>query len=395
MLNMPRLCYDHVLPPTVRFGWGRRNEVGELARRLGRRAFLVVGSRTLQRSGVLAEIRESLQDSGVSLVEAASISREPLVEDVDSAVATLREHNAGAGDLVLAIGGGSAIDLGKAAAGLITQRQSGSVADYLEGVGKGLQIVETPLPLLAMPTTGGTGTEATKNAVISSLDPSFKKSLRSELLVPRVVLIDPELSVSVPPHVTAWTGMDAITQLIESYVTKRAQPIPQALALHGLELAAGSIIEAVRDGTSRLAREHMAHAAFLSGVALANSGLGMAHGVAAALGIHCGVPHGLACAVMLPAAMRVNLPVREAELARLGEVLTGRTWSSATAAAEAAVERIEELLAAVNVPRRLSEIGVRDDQIDDLVRGSRGNSMNGNPRALSDEELRHILEEML
>src|SRR5262249_50269566 len=151
--------------------------------------------------------------------------------------------------------------------------------------------------------------EATKNAVISSIEPPFKKSLRSDLMVPRVVLVDPELSVSVPPAVTAQTGIDAITQLIESYISRRATPIPRAMAVQGLQLALPAIGEAFENGNSRPSREAMSHAALLSGMALANSGLGMAHGVAAALGVHCNVPHGLACAVMLPVALRVNREV--------------------------------------------------------------------------------------
>src|SRR5262249_52038465 len=206
---------------------------------------------------------------------------------------------------------------------LVTQDATNSVLDYLEGVGKGLKIVNTPLPVLAMPTTGGTGSEVTKNAVVSSYDPPFKKSLRSELMLPRIVLVDPELAVSVPPHVAAWTGMDAITQLIESYVSRRATPATQQMAWTGLRQAATNLVDAFRDGASRSAREGMAMAALLSGIALANSGLGMAHGVAAALGVHCQVPHGLACAVMLPTAIEVNraLEGMEAKFAEIASAM--------------------------------------------------------------------------
>src|SRR5579872_7253568 len=213
---------DFSAPSRIVFGWGRRNEAGGLARSLGRRAFVVCGSRTLEASGAVDEIVGSLRDAAVEVVRAATISHEPLVEDVDRCVAFLRDQHADAGDILLAIGGGSAIDLAKAAAALAVQDSAASVREYLEGVGSGLKIVNLPLPVLAMPTTGGTGSEATKNAVISSDDPPFKKSLRSELMVPRAVLIDPELAVSMPPQITAWTGMDAITQLIESYISRKA-----------------------------------------------------------------------------------------------------------------------------------------------------------------------------
>jgi alcohol dehydrogenase class IV len=243
-----------------------------------------------------------------------------------------------------------------------------------------------------MPTTGGTGAEATKNAVISVEDPPVKKSLRSPLMVPRVVLVDPELAVSVSPQTTAWTGMDAITQLIESYLCRFAKPIPQALALPGLQLALPMVREAVRNGRSRPAREAMAQAALLSGMALANSGLGIAHGVAAALGVHAEVPHGLACAMMLPVALRVNRDVAEKPLAELARAALPVGMASDSAATLKLIDAIDALCADLKVPTKLSQVGVKPEQLDDLVQGSRGNSMNGNPRQLTDAELRKILE---
>jgi len=389
------LEYDFLAPPRIVFGWGRRREAGTIAASLGRRAFVIHGSRTLFTKGILPEIVDSLEKAGVTVVSAGHVYEEPQVADVDRIVELLRREHAAPGDLLLAVGGGSAIDLAKAAGAIAPQPGHASVIDYLEGVGKGLSLTQAPLPLLAMPTTAGTGTEATKNAVISSYDPPFKKSLRSDLMVPRAVLVDPELSVSVPPATTAHTGMDAITQLIESYITRKPRPLAQALAMEGLAKAAPALLEAYRDGSSRPAREAMSHAALLSGMALANSGLGMAHGVAAALGVHCRVRHGLACAVMLPAALRVNRTAREPELARIGEILTGRTWPNTACAADAALVAIDDLCQAVGIPRRLSELGVTREVLPALVAGSRGNSMNGNPRDVSDQELIEILEGML
>jgi alcohol dehydrogenase class IV len=219
-------------------------------------------------------------------------------------------------------------------------------------------------------------------------------------MVPRIVLIYPELSVDLPSRMTAWTGMDAITQLIESFLSRRATPATQRLACLGLSGAADALCEAYSNGRSRPAREKMAQAAFLSGIALANSGLGMAHGVAAALGVHCNVPHGLACAVMLPAALRVNLEVPEvrrhfadAASAILREQGATSPGDRATLV-PAALQRIDALVDELEIPRRLSKLGVRHEQIPDLVRDSRGNSMSGNPRELSDAELTAILEAM-
>jgi len=390
------LRYDFIAPQRIVFGWGRRSEVGKLARTLGRRALLISGLPPAVGETVIAEIAEILRAEGIESVPLGAIDHEPEVADVDRVAARLRQQNVAAGDFLLAVGGGAAVDLAKAAAAMATNTESPSVKDYLEGVGRDLAILRPPLPVLAMPTTAGTGAEATRNAVISSYDPPFKKSLRNEQLVPRIALLDPELCVSAPPAVTAASGMDAITQLIESYISRKAQPIPQALAVQGLRLAMPAIAEAVEDGTSRPAREKMSHAALLSGMALANSGLGMAHGVAPALGTICRVPHGEACAVMLPAALRTNRVVCEAQLARLARhVFPRESFASDSRAVDALVEEIESLCSRVGIPRRLSQLGVKAEQIPDLVKNSRGSSMSGNPRELSDEELTKILEDLL
>jgi alcohol dehydrogenase class IV len=392
---VPPLNYDFLAPPRIVFGWGRRAELGPLAATLGSRAFVVSGSRTLEKNGALADLFQLLQAAGVEPLHVGAISHEPEVGDVDRLTATIVAHQPANDDFVIGLGGGSAIDLAKAVAAMATNRESTCVVDYLEGVGRGLKIVHSPLPLLALPTTAGTGSEATKNAVISSYDPPFKKSLRSDLMVPRIVLVDPELSISVPADVTAHTGMDAITQLIESCISRRAKPIPRAMCLQGLQLAITALAEAVRNPSCRSAREAMAHAALLSGMALANSGLGLAHGVAAALGVECRVPHGLACAVMLPTALHVNRAGCAAELASLARVVCPGPFSSDAAAADAFIERIESLATEIGIPKRLSTLGVRQNQIPAIVTGSRGNSMSGNPRDVSDEELSELLEAML
>jgi alcohol dehydrogenase class IV len=279
---------------------------------------------------------------------------------------------------------------------MAVQKQSSTVKDFLEGVGKGLKLKEPPLPLLAMPTTAGTGTEATKNAVISSYDPPFKKSLRDARMVPRIALVDPELTVSTPPEITAASGMDAITQLFESYVTRKRQPITCALATQGLEMALPAICQAVDQGDCRWARERMAHAAMLSGICLANAGLGMAHGVAPALGVHARVPHGKACALMLPVTLNTNAEVCRAAYAELGRKLLPMDPSAGEEEiVKKLIDHVETLCRKIGVPMRLSEVGVSREQIPDLVAGSRGNSMRGNPREISDEELTQLLESIV
>jgi alcohol dehydrogenase class IV len=420
-------CYDLLSPPQIVFGWGRRDELAGLIQPLARRVFLVSGSKTLEKTGIIDQVTDALNRAGLACEQVATISREPEVQDVDQLVADLVSRGAGQGDCLLAIGGGSAIDLAKAASALVTNRESSTVKDYLEGVGAGLQISAAPISLVAVPTTAGTGTEATKNAVISSYDPPFKKSLRSNQMVPKLVVVDPELTLPLPAETTAFTGMDAITQLIESYVSRRAKPIPQAFCLQGLSLAIPSIVFAVEHGqdashpATRVARSNMAHAALLSGMALANSGLGMAHGVAAALGVHAKVPHGQACAIMLPASIKANSIVAEQSYADIGRIIcdsvratqeTAISDSELIAAVENSWNRspenpqavryssvtfsvIEYLCNRLNIPRSLSEIGITLDQVPALVKSSRGNSMSGNPRELTDDELTDILEAML
>jgi alcohol dehydrogenase class IV len=390
------MTYEFVSPQRIVFGWGRRREVGRFAKTLGRRAFVICGSKTLASGGTLAEITETLKADGVETPWTELLTHEPEVDDVDRVAAAVRREHPRPGDLLLAVGGGAAIDLAKAVAAMATNDESPTIKDYLEGVGRGLKLVRDPLPVLAMPTTAGTGTEATKNAVISCYDPPFKKSIRDERIVPRIALLDPELTASVPPAVAAASGMDAITQLFESYLSRKAQPIPQALALQGLRMAVPSLRDAVRDATAREAKEKMAHAALLSGMALANAGLGMAHGVAAALGVHARVPHGAACALMLPVALRVNREVCRSELVRLAHLLFGQgPTRSPDEAVDELIRQIETLCDDVGVPRRLRDVGVTAQQIPEIVTSSRGSSMSGNPRELSDEELTRILEELL
>jgi len=394
-MPMP-LNYDFVAPRQIVFGWGRRREAGTVARGLGRCALVVCGARSLADRGVLAELFDNLRAAGVAAQLLATIEHEPEVADVDRAAADARAAGLGGGEFLLGIGGGAAMDLAKAAAAMAVNDESPTVRDYLENVGRGLEIRCPPLPVMAMPTTAGTGCEATRNAVISCYDPPFKKSLRDGRIMPQAALVDPELCVSVPASVTAASGMDAITQLIESYISCKAQPIPQALAVQGLRLAVPAIAEAVAEPGSRPAREAMSHAALLSGMALANAGLGFAHGVAPALGIHCRVPHGLACAVMLPAALRVNAAVRAAELAELARLLFPEC--AALPAAEAVqhlIAAIERLCRQIGVPERLGALGVRREQLPAIVKSSRGASMSGNPREVGDEELLAILEGML
>lgn len=388
--------YDFLIPGRIVFGWGRRQEVGHWAAQIGHRATIIYGAAVFVGQGLLDELAELLCHHGVTTLRMELVDHEPLVSDVDRLTQQLRQDGVGPGDFLLAVGGGSAMDLAKAVAALAVQPELRSVQDYLEGVGRGCQISQPPLPVLAMPTTAGTGAEATKNAVISSYDPPLKRSLRDDRLLPRLALVDPELTVGAPSGVTAASGMDAICQLIESYISRRAQPMAQALCVQGLQMAWSALPVAFREPTDRQARSRMAHAALLSGIALANSGLGLAHGVAAALGVHAKVPHGLACALLLPTALRVNAPVRQKELAELAQRILHLPGSpTASSAVEALIEAVEALCVELGLPQRLSQLGVTPEQIPAIVRDSYGSSMKGNPREVSEAELTALLEALL
>jgi alcohol dehydrogenase class IV len=387
MLN----SYNLIFPHKIIFGVGCRREIGILAKPLGDRAVLIIGSRTLEKLGFIRQLITDLETSGISILSTETISHEPETTDVDRTVERLR-NSLLPHDFVLAIGGGAALDLGKSVAALLPQTQDALVRDYLEGVGCGLKLEVAPLPFIAVPTTAGTGAEATKNAVISSYEPPFKKSLRDDRMMPCFVLIDPELSLPCPAKITAESGMDAVTQLFESYVSRRHQPVTDALIEQGLPLAFDALPKLVRQPDDLESRSKMAHAALLSGIALANAGLGMAHGIAPALGVHCRIPHGAACALMLPSALRTNAEMcsdRYAKLARL--LLRIDSTISNDIATEKLINRVEELCDLLGVPRRLSDLGIDSSIIPELAKDAKGASMSGNPKELSTEDVAAIL----
>ena len=407
-------AYDFFAPPLIRFGAGRIDEIGEMVGLWGRRAWIVGGTASLERSGAQQRIDASLSAAGIESRVVARSTGEPTVDQLAAALAGL-QHEDLDGVVVVAVGGGSTIDLAKALAALATNMPIGQrtgidldtfVVDHLEGVGRGLAIRQWPLSMVAVPTTAGTGAEATRNAVISCPRRRFKKSMRSPMMVPRAALVDPDLTASCDLSTIAASGLDCITQLIESFVCRFAKPLPRCLVLESLPRALHSLPRLLmpkpadddprRSIDSRAAdRAALSHASLLSGLALTNSGLGLAHGVAAALGVACGAPHGVACAVMLPAALRVNREAVQDEFAELERAVDPSAPRDVATAADAFVERIERLCLESGVPRRLSELGVTADQIDWLAEHSGGASMRGNPVQLATEELRCLLAAML
>ncbi len=385
--------FEFATAARVVFGCGRLGEAGSLARGLGRRALLVRGASARAAARVEA-LQHSLEKSRVSWVT-CTVSAEPEVEDARRAASRARAE---ACDLVVACGGGAVLDLGKAAAALLTN--PGDPLDYLEVVGAGHPLERPSAPLLAIPTTSGTGSEVTRNAVLGSASQGVKASMRSLWMLPRIALVDPELTLDLPPDLTASTGLDALTQLFEPFLCQRAQPLTDALCRDGLARAARSLRRACADGSDRQAREDMALASLYGGMALANSGLGVVHGLAAPLGGALGAPHGALCAALLPHAAAVNLRALRARepqspaLPRFEEaarILTG----SPVATAEEGACWLADLVRDLGI-RGLAAWGLGPEAFADVSRRARqASSFKANPVALEDGELLEILQRAL
>jgi len=291
------------------------------------------------------------------------------------------------------------LDCGKAAAGMLTN--PGSLVDYLEGVGKGLQIERTPAPLIALPTTAGTGSEVTKNAVIRG--PGYKKSIRSPRLVPDVAVVDPELLSTAPREVIAACGMDALAQVIEPYLSRSASAMTDPLARQGIRAAARSLVPLARDSHDPRAREGMALASLLGGICLANAGLGAVHGFAAPLGALHPIAHGVCCGALLCQVVETNLEasrgtvVEDRVWSRFADVasdLTGERYDDAKVAARAGLEALRTMQRELGVPG-LSALGVREEHLPEIVAGARGSSMRFNPIELTDDQLTATLRRAL
>jgi len=391
-----RSRYDLTVPPVVRFGHGRIAEVGCVASVLGKRIWLVVGKHSFTECGGKEDLFYGFRQNGLSYEEIAHSCGEPTVQQIAAAICNMPVDQQNV--VVVAVGGGATIDFGKALSALATNMKPESeeiaeemILDRLEGVGRSIPIVNPPLPFLAVPTTAGTGAEATRNAVLSCPNRMLKKSLRSPLMVPRAVILDPSLIGSCSRDIIAASGIDCLTQLIESFICRFRWAVPRALVLDAFPQAMNALPCLLENPSDESAQSAMSHAAFISGVSLGNSGLGMAHGVAAALGVECGAPHGLACAALLPVALRVNKKIAEHDLAILDRQLDDKRLPP-PASAQRLIERVEGLCRLAGTPTRLSEFGLKRERLSWLAEHSGGNSMKGNPLQLSSEELKDVLE---
>lgn len=390
--------------PPVHFGPGKLAELPRLAAAFGRRALLVTGAASLRASGRWDTLGEALRRAGIEY-RTVVIDTEPSTRFIDETCAALRDEGI---ELVVGIGGGSVIDGAKALSAMLPH--GNSVRDHLEDVGTGVPHSGIKVPYVAIPTTSGTGGEMTKNAVISSVgSDGYKKSLRHDNLIPDAVIVDPELMLSCPPAVTAACGMDAFTQLLEPYLSPLSSPITDALALSGLERIGENLLSACGEGAGEVAvRGGMAYASMLSGIVLANAGLGIVHGLASPIGGFFPVPHGVVCGTLVASATAANIKslrkaVREGgegaasaalalgKYAKVGLLLGGGPDRGADYHADALVERLWAWTEALRLPK-LGEFGIRESDLDRIA-GSAGNRQN--PVILSREEIRGLVASRL
>jgi alcohol dehydrogenase class IV len=372
------------------FGAGTAGEIAGVARAFGRRAFVVTGRNTSRVEPVLASLRSASVEGIVF-----SVTSEPTTDMVVEGTARARESGC---DVVLAFGGGSAIDAAKAIAAMMTN--DGELFDYLEVIGRGKSLSRPAAPCLAVPTTAGTGAEVTRNAVLASPPHRVKVSLRSPLMLPRAAIVDPKLTTELPADLTASTGLDALTQLIEPFTSCRANPLVDALCREALPCVARALRRACEHPHDGRAREDMCLASLFGGLALANAGLGAVHGFAGPIGGMFPAPHGTVCAALLPVVVDANVKaLRQRDpggdalrrYEEVGHLLTGRSQASV----EDGIQWVQQLVTALGIPR-LRVYGVQHQDIDDIVtKAANASSMKANPLPLTRDELKEILSQAI
>jgi len=365
-----------VSPSRIVSGNGSLEELGTEGRRHGTRALLVTGRRAAKAAGITGRAGASLREAGVEVALFDQAPPEPDLASVDAGRAAAREHGA---DVVVGIGGGSALDVAKAIAGLAGE------AELTAAFHGGRAVPEIGLPIVAVPTTSGSGAEVTPNAVLSDPANELKQSIRGTALLPRTVILDPELTVPLPPDVTAASGMDALTQAVESFWSTGATPLTEALSWEAARLIDGSILAAFADGTDLAAREAMAYGSLMAGLALAAARLGCVHGMAHPLGWRLHLPHGLVCAVLLPHVVRLNRKAAPEKYDRLAGLFGTDP-----------AEHVESLLDALQLPRTLGGHGlVRDDFVAVVAESMPSGSLKANPKPVTEADVEDILNALL
>ena len=381
--------------PHVIFGAGKLNELYNIITKFGRNALFVTGGRSLKQSGKWDEIVTALEADSINF-SSIKISSEPSPSLIDDSVSKFKNEKF---DVVVGIGGGSVIDAGKAISAMLTKNDS--IKNYLEGIGNKIHDGKK-IPYVAIPTTSGTGSEATKNAVISQIGlDGFKKSLRHDNLIPNIAIIDPELMVSCPPSITAACGMDAFTQLLEAFVSPKSNPITDSLAISGMKYVSKNIIPASTNETSNIeVRAAMAYGALLSGITLANAGLGVIHGLASPIGGFFEIPHGVVCGTLLAEATKMNINIlREhgttgkvglQKYAEIGRLLAGDNQADNDNINDYCMILINTLESWTNELKieKLAKFGVTEEDAAKILEVT---GLKNNPVHLSKDNIRTIL----
>lgn len=387
--------------PRIEFGAGAIRKLPAIAAQYGKRLLIITGADSFTASEAGNTLFHALQVAGFTW-EIRRMTQEPSPQWVDATVASFAAMPDISFDAVIGIGGGSPLDAAKAVAGLL--KPGNSVMDHLEGVGAELPYQGATTPFIAVPTTAGTGSEATKNAVLSvSGEHGFKKSFRDDKLVAAYAIVDPDLLATCPPAQIAANGMDAFTQLMEAYVSIRANPLSDALALSGMEAVRDSLLAFYADPMDSVARSKMAYASLLSGICLAQTGLGSVHGIVAPLGAFHPIGHGVGCGMLVTEATRLNIDLmaaREsanpalAKYTTIGKLLRGRSHVDSVGARVFLVHTLQTWAKQLQLPR-LADFGVSEVDIPKLVANSRGSSMKTNPIELTDAEIAHLIRACL
>jgi alcohol dehydrogenase class IV len=372
--------FDVSLPDTVLFGYGCRNQIPDLVAEYGSKPLFVVGKRSVKASGMLDELIETARDEGLDVVTFSGVEAEPMVETVDRAREMLAEEDC---DLVVAVGGGSVIDVGKAAAALIDSDHP--TAAHLAGE----SLPEDGMAVIAVPTTAGTGAEVTPNAVLRDLSAEKKASIRGDNLLPVAAVVDPQLTMSAPAEVTAHSGLDAFTQALEAFTSAGANPFTDALAADAVFRIGVWLPIAFRDPRSWPGRENVALGSLFAGIALASARLGLVHGLAHPIGLLHDIPHGLACALLLPHVVEFNLEAAEEKYTFCAHIL------QAGDSAEHLLGAVRKLLEMLRVTDTLADLGLRPEDFDKIIPPAMASgSTKHNPRDVTEEDLRALLEKI-
>jgi alcohol dehydrogenase class IV len=382
--------FDFSTATRILFRSGAVKDIGKVAAEFGKNVLFVTGKHIQ----ISTSVKQNLAENGFVVTEFVR-EGEPSDQTIKEGVRLAKGCRI---EMVIACGGGSSIDTGKAISAMLTN--PGELEEYLELVGKGLPLVNQAAPFIAIPTTAGTGSEVTRNAVIRILSHGVKVSLRGQKIIPRVAIVDPELTLALPPDVTGYTGMDALTQLIEPYLTLKANPLSDALSIEGIKRSKKSLLKAYHSGNDISAREDLSLASLFSGIALANSGLGGVHGIAGVIGGMTPAPHGALCACLLPYVFESNAELitqnskkssAYEKLLTIGRILL----DSEPNEMGDIVKYLEELAEILNIGR-LKSFGVNEKDFPAIIDYSMtSSSMKGNPVSFSKEQIKRILEKAL